>query len=624
MRYSDENMRLFPFERIREGQKDFLKDVDYVIRRGESIIAHVPTGIGKTAAVVSPSLDYSIKNNKTLFFLTPKHTQHTIVVDTLRKIKKRYGIEFITVDIIGKQWTCPHKVRDLDSREFNEFCRKMKKDERCRYYRNVRKRKLSKNAKKVIEDIKKEPMHAEKISSICNKNDLCPYEVCVEIGKEADVIICDYFHIFSPKIRKAFLSKLDKKLENSILIVDEAHNLPERVRKLLSNNLSDFQLKRAIKEANFLGEETLADDFRDLMKILKKIGKGMRKGEEKKVNKEEFIYLLEEKLGLEYKEFNNLVSDLGERVLDVPNRNISYCKGVSRFLERWDNGDLGYARILTKNRGFNLSYRCLDPSISTKGIFSSSYSSILMSGTMIPQEMYRDILGFDSNITLREYESPFPRENRLSIIVPGVTTRYSKRSDYMYLRYADMIRRINKDVPGNVAVFFPAYHILNSVRKFLTRDGTDKEVLIERRDMGKEDRVQLHNRLLNLMHKGGGLLLGVQAGSLSEGVDYANNLLDAVIIVGLPLETPNLEIKSLIEYYDFRFDRGWDYGYIFPAMNRVLQAAGRCIRSETDKGVIVLMDERFKWRNYSKCIPRDFGFIVSETPERYVKRFFGG
>lgn len=118
-------------------------------------------------------------------------------------------------------------------------------------------------------------------------------------------------------------------------------------------------------------------------------------------------------------------------------------------------------------------------------------------------------------------------------------------------------------------------------------------------------------------------MMAVQAGSFSEGLDYADNLLDAVIIVGLPLERPNLETQALIDYYDFKFERGWDFGYIYPAMNRALQAAGRCIRSETDRGAVILLDERFMWGNYRKCFPSDFEFNVTELPEKYLRRFFG-
>jgi len=616
-------VNIFPFKTIRSGQKRLMYDVVDILENEKHLLAHAPTGIGKTVAVLAPALEYGLKKNKTIFFLTPKHTQHVIVIDTLKRIRKKHNVDFVVVDIVGKQWTCPHKVRDLNSQEFNDFCRKLKKDERCEFYNNVRKGGVSKNAERVIERIKKEPMHSEMISELCSKHNLCPYEVCVEVGKDANIIVCDYFHIFSPKIRKAFLLKLNKELDNSIIVVDEAHNLPERVRKLLSNNLSERQLSRAIKEADFLNYSNIADDLRDLWRILKELGSGMKKGDERIVKKEEFIKRVEEVIGTDYDYIAEDIRDLGERVLEIPNRHRSYSISIARFMKRWSGEDMGYVRILSRDRYITLSYKCLDPSISTTETFSSTCSSILMSGTLLPQDMYADILGFDMKRTiLREYESPFPKENKLSIIVPSVTTKYSKRSDFMYRKYARMISSIASIIPKNVAVFFPAYHIMNRVNSFLDRKIIGKEILVEQQDMKKEERIELHKQLSNLMKRNGGLLLGVQAGSLSEGMDYANNLLDCVIIVGLPLEIPNLEVKSLIEYYDFKFDRGWDYGYIFPAMNRVLQAAGRCIRTETDKGVIILMDERFKWRNYAKCFPKDFDLIVSETPEKYIKRFF--
>jgi DNA excision repair protein ERCC-2 len=245
-----------------------------------------------------------------------------------------------------------------------------------------------------------------------------------------------------------------------------------------------------------------------------------------------------------------------------------------------------------------------------------------MSGTLTPLHMYSNILGLQQErIMERAYKSPFPPENRLSILVPGLTTKYAARTEYMYQKYAKTISSLIGLVPGNVAAFFPSYGMLGDIAHRLR---TSKEKILERQEMDKEERIRLISRLGKVRRAGGGVLLAVQAGSFSEGLDYADNLLDAVIIVGLPLERPNLENQALIDYYDFKFERGWDFGYIFPAMNRALQAAGRCIRSETDRGAIILLDERFKWGNYRKCFPSDFEFIVSETPEKYLTRFFAG
>jgi DNA excision repair protein ERCC-2 len=616
-------MGLFPFDKVRGGQQELMRDVECVLDKGGHLVAHAPTGIGKTVAVVAPALSYALENGKTVFFLAPKHTQHTIVVDTLKKISAKYDTSFVSVDIIGKQWTCPHKVDGLDNKEFNEFCSAMKKDERCEGYNNVHKNKLSKKAKDVIDKMREKPLHAEEVKEICSAAGLCPYEVCIEAGKGADFIICDYFHIFSLKVRKAFLSKLNKNLEDAILIVDEAHNLPNRIRSTLSRNLSEHSVIRAAKEAAFLDHELLAGGFKSMGSVLKSLGKGMKSGEERFVKKTEFIEKLSGEADLSYPELVDMSHTLGEEVLTLPNRYRSYSKNLSMFLESWAGEDIGYARIFRKEKNPRLTFRCLDPSVSSKDVFEVSHATILMSGTLLPLGMYSQVLGLDKKRTLeKEYKSPFPRGNRLSIIVPGVTTKFNERSDQMYQKYANILAGILAEVPGNAAVFFPSYRILEHVGRDLMAIGLKKEIILEKQEMDKDDRIELYRHLVKLMDGRGGVLLGVQAGSLSEGVDYANNMLDAVIIVGLPLEAPNLETKALIEYYDFVFERGWDYGYIYPAMNRVLQAAGRCIRSETDKGAIVLMDERFKWKNYSKCFPFDMDFIVTEVPEKYIHRFF--
>lgn len=613
---------LFPFENIRKGQKEFLQDVKNAIENKKHLIAHAPTGIGKTAAVLSSSFEYSLKKGKTIFFLTPKHTQHKIVIDTIKRIKSKFGVKIIAVDFIGKQWMCPYpNVRELSSREFNEFCKAQKKDEKCKFYKNSHKRELSSNAKRIIERIQKEALHSEEIKEICERNLFCPYEICVKASSKADVIICDYFHIFSTKVRKAFLSKLEKSLENSIIIVDEAHNLPDRIREILSYSISKFMINRAIKEAKFLHYENLIKALNDINYVLRELCKGLEKDTEKFVEKEEFIERIEKKTELSYDEIQDMLDYTADEILSIPKRYRSYSRMIANFLENWKNDEKGYARILHNIENLKLSYKCLDPGISAKEIFYEVHSAILMSGTLMPLEMYAKVLDLNEERTLmKEYESPFPKENRLTLLVPKLTTQYKKRSELMYSAYAKKISSMLMHIPKNVAVFFPSYDMMNAIIKNLKN--LKKEILIEEKEMKKEDRINIFNKLKVLRNGNGGILAGVQAGSFSEGLDYENNLLSAVIVVGLPLEIPSLEVKALIDYYDFKFNRGWDYGYIYPAMNRALQAAGRCIRSETDRGAIIFMDERFRWRNYAKCFPKDFSAIITEIPEKYLDKFF--
>jgi len=618
-----DTMKLFPFPAVREGQKQFLTDVAETVNVGGILLAHAPTGIGKTVASIAPALEYALENHKTILFLTPKHTQHTIVIDTLKSINARHRLDVAAVDVIGKRWMCQHNIDDLDSREFNEFCRSKKKDETCEYYNNVRKGKLTENAKTVVQEIRKTLMHNEEIVKKCSDRRLCPYEVCIEAGKKANVIICDYFHIFSPRIREAFLGKLEKELEDCILVVDEAHNLPERIRGLLSISLSEYTAKMASKEAAVLGRRNLKEDLEDTEAILKKFSRGMKEGDERFVAKDELMQAIEERTRISYEDFSASVDSLGDETLKIPGRYRSYARSVYNFLESWRGEDVGYARILKKKKNTSLEYKCLDPALSCKPVFDSAHSAVLMSGTLLPLSMYSNLFGFNPDrVRETKYRSPFPDENKLGLIITGVTTRYTKRSGDMYRRYAEKIARISENVAGNLAVFHPAYHIMDAICRELVRSPLKKPLLMERKEMTKGQKKALYMRLARMKDNGGAILMGVQAGSLSEGVDYAGNMLSAVLIVGLPLEKPNLETQALIDYYDFKFQRGWDYGYIYPAMNRSLQAAGRCIRSETDKGAILLMDDRFRWANYRKCLPDDFCYKVTETPEEHLRKFF--
>ena len=243
-----------------------------------------------------------------------------------------------------------------------------------------------------------------------------------------------------------------------------------------------------------------------------------------------------------------------------------------------------------------------------------------MSGTLFPQEMYKNILGFPENTVLKSYDSSFSKENRLNLIVPDVTTKYSKRTDENYAKMAKYIVTCVNKIKGNCAVFFPSYFIRDMLYRMI-KPHLEKVILLEEQNSNKEERKKVYNRFVSL-HKEGAVLLGVQAGSFSEGIDLAGDFLNGVIVIGIPLERPDLMTKSLIDFYDKKFDRGWDYGYSYPAMIRCIQAAGRCIRTETDRGVCIFMDERFLWGNYKKVFPTDMRFTVTNTPEQDISNFW--
>ncbi len=619
---------MFPFPVVRPVQKNFMDDVTNVLQCKKHLIANAPTGLGKTAATISAALEYALAHGKTVFFVTPKHSQHQIAVETLRLIKEKSKKEFVTTDLIGKKWLCSVSgIDELTTSEFNDYCRTMVREERCRYYNNTRTKNhiLTHHALQMIQNVKaKQPVHAEEAKELVQAS-CCTYEILSELAKQSAVIIGDYYHVFSP-LSKALFTRIKKDVKDSIIIVDEAHNLPSRVRELASKKTGTYSMNAAEKEARAFGYHELQSTFRELADILNQIKiEKLSKEKECFLQKEALIESIENRLG----SIEELVRDFtaaSESILE--NKKKSFIAATAQFLLAWQGDSEGYSRIATRTKSrtgkdvVTISYRCLDPTIFTKDIIGESHTTILMSGTLFPMEMYRDLLGFAHERTLlRSYESPFPRNNRLNLFVTGATTQYSKRTSENFTKIAGYVAKSCNALPGNIAVFFPSYHMRDIIHE-IAKNMIRKEIILEQQNSNKAERRKLYELFISRREKGAAFF-GVMAGSFSEGMDYPGKYLNGVVVVGIPLEIPNLESKALIEYYDTKFKRGWDYGYVYPAMTRSIQAAGRCIRSENDRGVCVFIDERFLWGNYRKVFPSDMTLKVTNEPEKEIEAFFG-
>ena len=190
----------------------------------------------------------------------------------------------------------------------------------------------------------------------------------------------------------------------------------------------------------------------------------------------------------------------------------------------------------------------------------------------------------------------------------------------MYEEIAKLSTNISNKVPGNVVIFFPSYKLRDEINEFI-QDFSEKTIFLEDTNYTKEQRSDLLERFKEYKDEGA-ILLAVAGGSFAEGIDLPGDFLKAVIIVGLPLGHPNLETKELINYYDKRFSKGWDYAYVFPAIIKTLQSAGRCIRSETDRGIIVFLDERYLWQSYRRCFPKDMNIQIKNDPVPQISAFF--
>ena len=614
---------LFPFSKLRAGQEDLIMSIYDAIEKKKNIIIHAPTGIGKTAAVLSPALTYALKNNLTIFFLTSRHTQHKIAVDTLNYIKDEFNQKIIAVDLIGKRWMCSLKGADrLSSAEFTDFCKMQREEGTCEHYNNlIQKNKLTVKGKEILSKIKDRlPLDVEDVIKLSSKENVCPYELSMILANKANVIIADYFYLFNPMISSLFFKKSKKEMDKSIIIIDEAHNLGKRIRDLLTIKMSNWIIKYAIKEAKKFHKKELIKKVVLIEDVLVRIGADLKCWQEKLVTKKEFISMIEKEF-----DYDELIAELefaAEEVLHEQKK--SFLGSIATFLTDWTGQDEGFTRILSfkeiKGQAhFSLSYRCLDPSLVSKPVIECAHSVIAMSGTLTPTTMYKDILGFN-NSEEKSYTNPFPIKNRLSLIVPKTTTKYALRSEEQYKNIAKILSEIVTVVPGNSALFFPSYGLRNNINKYFSKFCL-RHTLLEEPGMTKKEKAELLKEFKD--HKDeGAVLSGVITGSFAEGIDLPGDFLKAVVVVGLPLEPPDLETKELINYYDKKFGKGWDYAYVLPAFIKAMQATGRCIRSERDKGAIIFLDERYRWKNYLRCFPPDFDVKICENYKEKIKDFF--
>ncbi len=611
-------MGLFPYEKIRPEQDILLNEIVSALKNKKNLIIHAPTGLGKTVAALAPCLEFALEKKLDIFFLTSRHTQHAIAVETLKKIQEKHKIKFNITDLVGKKNMCLQDgVFELRPGEFHDYCRKLREENKCEFYANTRKNsKNTDEADKVVSEIKAlGPVHTETINEKCRECDLCPYEIATSLAKESNVVICDYSYIFNQKISSALFNKIQKVLNNCIVVIDEAHNLPKRIADSATERLSMFILRRAILECNKYGYTDTAVKLTSLMDSLNSFASDAKN--EKLVKKQEFIDLVNEIDDYErlINEFEGIGDDIREK------QKQSFTGSVAEFLESWKGEDTGFVRTLkVKEKNITLNYKCLDASLITKNIITETYCTIAMSGTLTPTYMYKDLLGFD-NVVEKVFSSPFPHENKLSLIVPHTTTKYTERSDAQFKRISEAVSSITNTVPGNSLVLFPSYAIRDNVFRYFT-ENCDKTAFLETPDMSKKEKIEMLEKFKSYSASGA-VLLGASSGNFSEGIDLMGDLLKCVVIVGLPLTTPDLETQEAIKYFDKKFGKGWDYGYIFPAFNKVLQGAGRCIRSETDRGVIIYLDERYAWPNYIRCFPEDLNLKIKKDYIEEIKEFFG-
>ncbi|MFH0816789.1 MAG: helicase C-terminal domain-containing protein [Methanobacteriota archaeon] len=615
---------LFPYERIRDGQCEFMEDMRAAAGEGKVMVAQAPTGIGKTVATLAVLLEYCLEKKKKLLFLTSKQSQHTMVVNTLREISEASGKRIRAVDIIAKQAMCPESESSLPGYAFAAFCFMRIKSKSCPFYEADGEA----AGKLILQKI----MHVGELKRSCMRLGVCPYKAALDAIPDVDVVVCDYNYMFDV-MRDKMLDKVEGGLQGMVLVIDEAHNLPDRIRSNLSRELNHYGMAEAAREVG-TGAQRGQRYTGSLKRALNGWAKGSMDEPEEYVQKERLTGALDSALSETLGErdapedYIKWLVDVGTKTM-LSGTGVSHALELAEFLKSWMESGEASARILARGEGgaWGLKLYHMDPATMGAPVFAEIHSAVLMSGTLCPPEMYADILAIpEGRRMLRVYGSPFPPENRRVLALKGVSSEWTRRGEAMFAKYAQTLAELAKATNGNVAVFFPSYKYVEEVSSRMAGKAEPQNLLVESRWMTKGDRDDILGRLR--ARDGPKLLMAVQGGSLGEGIDYEKNLLSVLVVAGMPLAPPNKEVLALRAHCVKRFGRekGEIYGYYGPAFNKVVQSAGRLIRSETDRGVVILMDERFAQQRYAAFLPPEFRPKVFDRPMQMVdevREFFG-
>lgn len=631
----------FPYDTVRKGQDKFIKAVYQTISTKKNLLVSAPTGLGKTVSGLAPAIYQAKQRGLTVVCLTSRQTQANQVIKTIADIQKASGEKISHMAFIGKRSMCVHPERDLyPPQDFNDFCKKVRLTGKCGFYKNAKNSDYEQVRKNVIEISNKEVLSVEGFVELAgsqipqgSKCGFCPYELAGEKAFQADVIICDYNYMFQTGIRENFLGKIGRDLSECILVVDEAHNLPDRIRNAHSYALNTQMLNAAKQELKDFIKESKYDNY--ILNLINTIEFLFHKNKEQK--KDEYLITKDEFTNHYLKEFGNkeglgdIVAKLEEiEALVKEQRVVSFVGRVANFLLRWlELDEVGYLRTIETSQKqnkevINLKITCIDPSDLAGSILNKSFSSILMSGTLSPIKMYQDILGVANAYSLT-LDSPFAKESQLNLIFPDVTSKYSQRTSDMYEKIATYISgSLNSANISNAIVFFPSYDFMEKILEKINVFGLNRKILKEKRFMTKDDKEKIVDEFKSKTFSSKSkVLFAVTSGSFAEGLDLPNKALEMVIVVGLPLGVPDLYTQALIRHFENKFKKGQMYGYIYPAMSKIIQAAGRCIRTDDDKGVIVFLDNRFFWPLYAQAFPKHWHLQKADSNYKLtINNFF--
>lgn len=585
----------FPYADLRPGQRQIIDAVDRAVDQSEQLLIQAPTGLGKTVATLLPALRYALQHDKRVMVLTAKNLQQDMVTQVLAMLNETQA--FHSLRLRAKARMCAHD-EILCHEEYCPYAR----DYFLKLDRSALLQRLLDSHGTLLPDA---------IFAAARQEEVCPFEVSLELAGRAQVVVGDYNYVFDPYVALHDFQE-EGGLDEWILVVDEVHNLVDRGRGYYSPVLSSRTARAAAESIRSHGGELAPRLAALALELATLIERHVDRELEEMPDEEsavetsipgDALWMLRPEFDRGFVE--HLEHRRATRSFRADDPFVGLYFELLRFLEVLEVArDAAFSLYVERRReDARLCILCKDPSRFLGRIFAAAHATIGLSATLSPLEFYRDLLGLDRERTMSlTLPSPFPRENRRVVIDPSVATAYRQRSEN-YGPIALRLAAFARAVPGNCLALFPSYAFLQQVAGLLPPTG--RRVLVQTRDDDERTRDETLETLRRAL-LGDVLLLAVAGGVFAEGVDYPGDMLKGVVIVGPCLPGVDLERQLLRAYYQERFERGFEYAFVVPGMTRVVQAAGRLIRSADDQGIIALFGRRFLAHPYREHLPDDW------------------
>jgi DNA excision repair protein ERCC-2 len=585
----------FPYSGYRPGQRDMAVSVYKAIRANDRLYVQSPTGVGKTIATLFPAVKALGQGLVTkIFYLTAK-TPGRLVAERALDDMRQANLHLRSVTLTAKEKIC--------------FCPPVNCDpEVCVFARDY----YGKVKQALAEIDQHQAFTRPVIEAIAQQYEICPFEFSLDLALWVDCIICDYNYAFDPRV---YLHRFfDFSTEPYVFLIDEAHNLPDRARSMYSAELDKetvLNLQHTLKPHL----PVLVKKLSAINKILLKIRKACQaEGKEVQVEHEPPEELLKA-----IREFSQTAEDwlILNQAAAFRQELLEFYFLCSNYLRTAEYFDTFYVSYFERQGKADLKAKlfCLDPAPMLAAPLERSRSTVFFSATLLPMDYFTKLLTGAEDHPKRIFQSPFPAENVSLLIHNGIATKYAQRAD-SYAAIASAIESVCSAHVGNYLVFFPSYAYLSAVLDLLKERLPESQLLVQDRGMTEEAREAFLAQFTTSNHETM-IGLAVMGGIFGEGIDLVGDRLIGAVVVGVGVPQVCLERDLIKDYFDRQDVSGFAYAYQYPGFNRVLQATGRVIRTEADRGIIVLIDERFAHTRYRNLFPTHWrGFqVVQNTGE---------